>query len=305
MATCTAIATGNWNTAGTWSGGVKPIFGNGDTVVLAGYQVTLDVDADIGSIDYSNNSSALLVTMNIHGSKTFTCANPIVAPASGNAFLVSGILANIFTLNCPSITGGSGFFGRGILTGSQITMIINADCYGGGNILASAVELGYDSVVTVTGNVYGGTGMFATGVAINAGTLVIAGDVVVQATTIGTTPIFNLGYVHLILANGVTIGNPAFAVSSISLSTGSTVAITDCTIIACEYGTIYIAVSTVTGTINTTNMIMTAGKTFPIAIYKEALTVSFEGGYYLEIDGKRFYQDRPRLVGRGYGRGVA
>jgi hypothetical protein len=49
MATRRAIANGNWSATSTWNGGVLP--GNGDTVFANGFNVTLDVDVNIGGVN--------------------------------------------------------------------------------------------------------------------------------------------------------------------------------------------------------------------------------------------------------------
>ena len=46
MATRRAVANGNWSATGTWNGGVVPT--DGDTVYANGFNITLDVDVNIG-----------------------------------------------------------------------------------------------------------------------------------------------------------------------------------------------------------------------------------------------------------------
>jgi hypothetical protein len=60
MATRRAVANGNWSSTSTWNGNALP--GNGDTVYANGFNVTLDVDVNIGGANNPTVNTGSLVS---------------------------------------------------------------------------------------------------------------------------------------------------------------------------------------------------------------------------------------------------
>jgi hypothetical protein len=60
MATRRAVANGNWSATGTWNGGVVPT--DGDTVYANGFNITLDVDVNIGGANNPTVNTGSLVS---------------------------------------------------------------------------------------------------------------------------------------------------------------------------------------------------------------------------------------------------
>ncbi len=60
MATRRAVANGNWSATGTWNGGAVPT--DGDTVYANGFNVTLDVDVNIGGANNPTVNTGSLVS---------------------------------------------------------------------------------------------------------------------------------------------------------------------------------------------------------------------------------------------------
>ncbi len=59
MSAITSTQSGNWSAGSTWVGGSAP--GNGDTAIIAGHNVTVDVATTVGT---AGGSGTLAITVN-------------------------------------------------------------------------------------------------------------------------------------------------------------------------------------------------------------------------------------------------
>jgi len=67
MTTKTSLTSGNWNSDSTWSPDGVP--GAGDTVIIAGNSVTLDVDtASLSSLELQSGSTLTLTGQTVNAS---------------------------------------------------------------------------------------------------------------------------------------------------------------------------------------------------------------------------------------------
>lgn len=103
-ATCTSNATGNWATAGTWTGCGGLVPQNGDDVIIAvGHTVTLNGNTNNlasltvnGTLNMANNATAR--TMTVSGAVTINAGGTMTVPAGNNATSILNIGGN-FTNN--------------------------------------------------------------------------------------------------------------------------------------------------------------------------------------------------------------
>ena len=133
MATRRAIANGNWSATGTWNGGVVPT--NGDTVYANGFNVTLDVDVNIGGDNNPIVNTGSLVSgqwyeiVNVGGQNWTTLG--AASNASGTVFQSSGTgtagnlgtARALATLTTATNTPAGATNGGGVFTMSSVRSV--------------------------------------------------------------------------------------------------------------------------------------------------------------------------------------
>ncbi len=139
MATRTAQNSGNWSAAATWD--APP--GDGDTVELGGYNVTADVDIDIGAGTIQNTAGGTLMipvgTRSVHANLLNKGNSQILTVNTGSALNWTGNLSNTYA-------GKDAIY----VHGGTATVTGNASNTAGANARACYVETG---TLTVTGDV--------------------------------------------------------------------------------------------------------------------------------------------------------
>ena len=112
MTTITSTKTGNWNSGGTWIGGVVPVSGN-SVVIDAGHTVTIDtlvtgISSIVvnGTLSLPNgNDLGLDVAGNISGTGSFnigTVGNPLYTPILGNTYTPNVSFSATSTITVPT-----------------------------------------------------------------------------------------------------------------------------------------------------------------------------------------------------------
>ena len=131
MATARAIANGNWNSTNTWNGNAIP--GNGDTVYANGFNVTLDVDVNIGG---ANNP--IVNTGSLVSGQWYEITN-----VGGQNWTTIGAASNTLgTVFQSTGTGTAGNLGtaRAIATLTTATNTAAGATTGGGSFVMSTIR---------------------------------------------------------------------------------------------------------------------------------------------------------------------
>jgi hypothetical protein len=152
----TAIASGNWSAAGTWSGGTKPSAGG--TATLTGYNVTLDTDplcATItgGTLTVSSNKSiaaavAWYTNLVVSAGNTLTLTGNHYfwsgTVSGGGTITTAGSSSIVRAIGCPSFA-----VNIAITSGNYLLLTSNATSSGAVTIPSGAICY-YSSACTTT-----------------------------------------------------------------------------------------------------------------------------------------------------------
>jgi hypothetical protein len=127
-ATKTAVASGNWNTGSTWSGGTVPASGD-DVVINGGYTVTINAalaNNPYGSLIIGGEAAG---TLNIYpgatGSYTFTITNDVTVNSNGSFTTTNRTGTNYHTLNIGGNLTIDGTFNMITSTDDHVTVVFN------------------------------------------------------------------------------------------------------------------------------------------------------------------------------------
>ena len=181
-------ATGNWNDAGNWSGGIPSLAGSSATFASAPGAVTLNANETVGGLTFNNaagytitggntltldnNGSGASVTVTT-GSHTISTAvafndNVTVAPASGTQLTISG--------NISQATGSSSL----TKTGTGTLVLSGTNSYSGGTSVSNGVlnfnglsALGSASTLALGSATTNGTLRYASGNTADVSTLTV------------------------------------------------------------------------------------------------------------------------------------
>lgn len=201
MANILAVASGNWSSTSTWTGGVLP--GVNDYAVANNKTVT--IDQNVTCVQISNDTqggatagggftlnNGVTVTANLVAGSL----GGLIALAGSNSATITGNLSNISSYNTAiahsstgtltysgSISAGSGNASHGITISSTGAMNYTGGTVTGGSSITTAYGINNSSsgTITATGTFNAGAG----GSAINntsTGTLVITGNCTASAT---------------------------------------------------------------------------------------------------------------------------
>ena len=295
------VAAGDWSNAGNWNegGGVPDV---NDDVALT-ENVTLDIDGICKSLTITPGKK-LTVDMAADGDIAFEIAEAY-SDGSNNSINITGGVGDHFEFTCPSFTA-TGMFSSMFQVNSPCDITFNGDLYGGNMFLAMCLQLitNTTGLITINGNIYGGTGPACVGLNIASGATII----VQNGTEILPSGGDAISGAHAdadLTIIGMEINSaPTKSSYPISFSQG-VLDIVNCTIHN-DRGispTVNVACKTDGFSLSGTNIKMTTPCNFPIGGTPQG-SIDFSGGYYFEMDGKKFYDTR-RCIGRGLRRGVA
>jgi hypothetical protein len=212
-ATCTAAATGNWNTVGTWSCGHVPLAAD-DVVINSGATVTVDTTAVANTVTI--NAAAVANGLTIASPNSLTVTGAVTMNAA-TAAVASTLAVGTGTLSAASIAiPGSvtatqntivsvGTTGTITTTGSitfsggpaqaQLNLTGNAIVNVGGDLTSGGTLAGGTSTINFTGagaqavgtyTTYNNVGKTGAGTATMSGTTTFGGTLSVTAGTLDT-----------------------------------------------------------------------------------------------------------------------
>ena len=175
MATARAIANGNWSSTSTWNGGVLP--GNGDTVYANGFNVTLDVDVNIGGANNPTVNTGSLVSgqwyeiVNVGGQNWTTlgaASNTVGTVFQSTGTGTAGNLGTaraLATLTTATNTAAGATAGGGVFTMSTIRAM-TCDIRPGAttclNVTATTGTLTLSGLRVISGSASGANGVNTT-----------------------------------------------------------------------------------------------------------------------------------------------
>ena len=171
MATRRAVANGNWSATSTWNGGVVP--GNGDTVYANGFNITLDVDVNIGGANNPTVSAGSFVAgqwyeIDFVGTTTWTSIGA-ASNTAGTVFLATGVGSGTGTAKAIATLTTTNNTAAGAAAGGSFVMstvrAINTDIRAGTttclNVTATTGTLSLSGLRVVGGTATGAHGVNA------------------------------------------------------------------------------------------------------------------------------------------------
>lgn len=273
-ASCTSVATGNWNAQTTWGtagvgcvGAAGGIPGAADTVTIANlnHTVTVNVASAAASVTFAtgNNSATLLLasTLNVAGAVTLN------APSGGGSKTLN---VGSGTLNAAGITiaGGAASGNPGVVTVSTGTITTTGSITFSGTASDAQLVSTGASTINIGGNL-GSGGTLTTG---GTGTINFSGTVAAQSmgayTTYNNVTIANTNGAGVVSLLGNASMTGALTVTSGTLNTSTF------TLGVAGNLTVIGAVSGTTGAITLSGAGTTIGGTGSISTTTGALTIN-------------------------------
>lgn len=239
MATRRAIANGNWSATATWNGGVVP--GNGDTVYANGFNITLDVDVNIGAANNPTVSAGSFVSgqwyeITFVGTTTWTSIGA-ASNTTGTVFLATGV--------------GSGTGQAKALATLTTAANTPAGAAAGGNFIMSTIR-------QMTADLRAGT-TICLDVTASSGTLAISNLTIVGGSSSNILALRNNSTAALSITSCTITGGSATGCAAISNASSGSVTVTTSTLSASGFSTAGAINNASTGSITITNSTATGG----------------------------------------------
>lgn len=221
MATIRAAGAGNYSNGATWVGGVVP--GDGDTIVLEGYVVTMDITrvpatGTLAAITDPGKAGRIDVPMNTLGScAIYATAITCGTSTDGIVNMTGAAPAATLTVgevgNTCNITGGTAANSSGISNNSTAAITIVGNLASGSGAASRALQNLSTGTVTITGDITGGNGF---GFSNNStGSFVITGNITGGSNAVNNSQ----GFFNLSSGSG-TITGTVTGGSAVSTATG-------------------------------------------------------------------------------------
>lgn len=153
-----AVASGNWSAVATWDGGAS-LPGVGDYVYANGYNVTLNVNFNIGT---GTLSTELCPITSIAGGSFIQSATRTITTniQAGTTQCINSNSSSITLTIYGNVIGGSGSGAAGILGRASTYNVIGNVTGGSGSNANGIYTTTYASNNNITGNVYSGIGAY-------------------------------------------------------------------------------------------------------------------------------------------------
>jgi len=228
MATARAIANGNWSATSTWNGGVVPT--DGDTVYANGFNVTLNVDVNIGGVNNPIVNTGSLISgqwyeiVNVGGqiwttigASSNTVGTVFLSNGTGTAGNL-GTARALATLTTATNTAAGATIGGGVFTMSTVRAM-TCDLRAGATTCLNVTAT--TGTATLSGmRVIGGSVLGAHGVSNGSSATIDFSNALVA----GTSNCFGVNNVSIgnITVSGSSIFNAASAAGGHAINNTST-----------------------------------------------------------------------------------